>query len=50
MPLGLAIEDNMRASLCCHTLENAKKAYPASPDVLFTPTEEVSTQVQNIVQ
>ena len=28
MPLGLAIEDNMRASLCCHTLENAKKAYP----------------------
>ena len=28
MPLGLAIEDNMKASLCCHTLENAKKAYP----------------------
>ncbi len=28
MPLGLAIEDNMRASLCCHTLENAKKVYP----------------------
>lgn len=28
MPLGLAIEDNMRASLCCHTIENAKKAYP----------------------
>ena len=28
MPLGLAIEDNMRASLCVHTLENAKKAYP----------------------
>ena len=28
MPLGLAIEDNMRASLCCDTLENAKKAYP----------------------
>ena len=28
MPLGLAIEDNMRASLCCHTLENAKKSYP----------------------
>ena len=28
MPLGLVIEDNMRASLCCHTLENAKKAYP----------------------
>ena len=26
MPLGLAIEDNMRASLCCHTIENAKKA------------------------
>lgn len=28
MPLGLSIEDNMRASLCCHTLENAKKSYP----------------------
>ena len=28
MPLGLSIENNMRASLCCHTLENAKKAYP----------------------
>ena len=28
MPLGLAIEDNMRAALCVHTLENAKKAYP----------------------
>lgn len=25
MPLGLAIENNMKASLCCHTLENAKK-------------------------
>lgn len=28
MPLGLCIEDNMRASLCCRTLENAKMAYP----------------------
>ena len=28
MPLGLSIEDNMRASLCCHTLESAKKLYP----------------------
>ena len=28
MPLGLAIEDNMRASICVHTLENAKKSYP----------------------
>lgn len=28
MPLGLAIEDNMKASLCRRTLENAKKAYP----------------------
>ena len=27
-PLGIAIEDNMRASLCCHTLENANKSYP----------------------
>ena len=27
-PLGFAAEDNMKASLCCHTLENAKKAYP----------------------
>ena len=28
MPLGLAIDDNMRASLCCLTVRNAKKAYP----------------------
>ena len=28
MPLGIAIEDNMRVSLCCHTLENANKLYP----------------------
>ena len=28
MPLGIAIEDNMRASLCCHALENANKSYP----------------------
>ena len=28
MPLGIAIEDNLRASLCCHTLENARKSYP----------------------
>lgn len=28
MPLGLSIENNMRASLCCQTIENAKKAYP----------------------
>ena len=28
MPLGLAIEDNMRASICVHTLENARKTYP----------------------
>lgn len=28
MPLGIAIENNMRASLCCHTLENASKSYP----------------------
>ena len=28
MPLGLSIENHMRASICCHTLENAKKAYP----------------------
>ena len=28
MPLGISIEDNMCASLCCHTLENAKKTYP----------------------
>lgn len=28
MPLGLAIEEHMKASLCCHTVENARKAYP----------------------
>ena len=28
MPLGLVIDDNMRASLCCRTVVNAKKSYP----------------------
>ena len=28
MPLGLTIEDNMKASLCCLTVRNAMKAYP----------------------
>ena len=28
MPPGLAIEDNMRASICVHTIENARKTYP----------------------
>ena len=28
MPLGLAMDTNMKAPLCCRTLENAAKAYP----------------------
>jgi transposase InsO family protein len=28
MPLGLAIEEHMKASLCCQTIENARKSYP----------------------
>lgn len=28
MPLGLAIENNMKAALCCRTLENARISYP----------------------
>lgn len=35
MPLGLCIEDNMKASLCCHTLENAKKSYPGLTDCII---------------
>lgn len=27
MPLGLLIEDNMKAALCCHTPDNARKVY-----------------------
>ena len=28
MRLGLSMVDHMRASLCCQTVENAKKSYP----------------------
>ena len=28
MPLGISIEDNMKAELCCNTVLNAVKAYP----------------------
>ena len=28
MPIGLAVDDNMRASLCVQTLDNARKSYP----------------------
>ena len=28
MPIGLAVDDNMRASLCVQTLNNARKSYP----------------------
>ena len=37
MPLGIAIEDNMRASLCCHTLENANKSYPDIKGCIIHP-------------
>ena len=48
MPLGLAIEDNMRASLCCHTIENAKKPILTPKAASYISTEEASIQVQNI--
>ena len=28
MPIGLAVDDNMRAPLCVQTLDNARKSYP----------------------
>ena len=41
MPLGLAIEDNMRASLCCHTLENATISYPDIAGCIIDATMKI---------
>lgn len=35
MPLGFVIDDNMRASLCCRTVVNAKKSYPDITDCVI---------------
>lgn len=53
MPLGLSIEDNMRASLCCHTLENAKKAYPDIEGCIIHSDREsqyTSTEYRTVIQ
>lgn len=53
MPLGLAIEDNMRASLCCRTLENAKKAYPAISGCIIHSdrgSQYTSTEYRTVLQ
>ncbi len=42
MPLGLSIEDNMKAVLCCHTPDNAKKRIPTLRAALYIQIEEVS--------
>lgn len=41
MPLGLAIEDNMRAALCCHTLENEKISYPDIAGCIIDATMKI---------
>ena len=53
MPLGLSIENNMRASLCCHTLENAKKAYPGITGCIIHSdrgSQYTSTEYRAVVQ
>lgn len=53
MPLGLSIEDNMRASLCCHTIENAKKAYPDIMGCIIHSdrgSQYTSTEYRTVIQ
>ena len=53
MPLGLSIEDNMRASLCCHTIENAKKAYPDITGCIINSdrgSQYTSTEYREVIQ
>lgn len=53
MPLGLAIEDNMKASLCVHTLENASKAYPDIKGCIIHSdrgSQYTSTEYRKVIQ
>ena len=53
MPLGLALEDNMRASLCCQTLENAKKFYPEIKGCIIHSdrgSQYTSTEYRTMIQ
>ena len=53
MPLGIAIEDNMRASLCCHTIENAQKAYPEITGCIIHSdrgSQYTSTEYRTVIQ
>lgn len=53
MPLGLAIEDNMRASLCCKTIENARKAYPDIRGCIIHSdrgSQYTSTEYRTVIQ
>ena len=53
MPLGLSIEGNMRASLCCHTIENAKKAYPDITGCIIHSdrgSQYTSTEYREVIQ
>lgn len=48
--LGLAMDTNMRATLCEQTLENACKAYPMLRGAILTVTGEPSIPVSYIVK
>ena len=53
MPLGLAVEDNMRAGLCSHTLENAKKSYPEITGCIIHSDrgrQYTSTEYRTVIQ
>lgn len=53
MPLGLAIEDNMRASICVHTIENAKKSYPEIKGCIIHSdrgSQYTSTEYRTVIQ
>lgn len=53
MPLGLAIEEHMKASLCCHTVENARKAYPDIKNCTIHSdrgSQYTSTEYRTVIQ
>ena len=53
MPPGLAVEDNMRAGLCSHTLENAKKSYPEITGCIIHSDrgrQYTSTEYRTVIQ
>ena len=53
MSLGLAVEDNMKASICVHTIENAKRSYPEIKGCIIHSdrgSQYTSTEYRTVIQ